>query len=61
MLLTYVFALLIFATIVVIMAVGVCFGREAIRGSCGGLSKLGMKESCDICGGDQKKCKKAST
>lgn len=52
----------IFAAIVVLllviaaMAVGVIFGRKPIAGSCGGLSALGMKSACDVCGGDQQRC-----
>lgn len=38
------------------MAVGVLMGREPIKGSCGGMSALGMKGACDICGGDMSRC-----
>jgi len=40
------------------MSVGVLFGRSPIKGSCGGLQNLGMKENCDICGGDDAECEK---
>ncbi|WP_027708006.1 (Na+)-NQR maturation NqrM [Zooshikella ganghwensis] len=44
--------------IIVGMAVGVIFARKPIKGSCGGLNTLGMKTACEVCGGNQDKCKK---
>jgi hypothetical protein len=44
--------------IVVAMSVGVLVGRKPIKGSCGGMSALGMETACDVCGGDKKKCEK---
>ena len=38
------------------MAVGVMMGRGPIKGSCGGMGALGIDTSCDICGGDPKRC-----
>lgn len=38
------------------MAIGVIAGRKPIKGSCGGMSALGMDTACDICGGDRGKC-----
>ncbi len=38
------------------MAVGVIMGRGPIKGSCGGMGALGLDTSCDICGGDPKRC-----
>ena len=38
------------------MAVGVIMGRGPIKGSCGGMGALGIDTSCDICGGDPKRC-----
>lgn len=38
------------------MAVGVIAGREPIKGSCGGLSKIGLDGECEVCGGDLSKC-----
>lgn len=38
------------------MAVGVLMGREPIKGSCGGMGALGIDTSCDICGGDPRRC-----
>ncbi|MEY1661788.1 (Na+)-NQR maturation NqrM [Isoalcanivorax beigongshangi] len=42
------------------MAVGVILANKPIKGSCGGLAALGMKEGCDICGGDRGKCEENS-
>lgn len=44
--------------IVVAMAVGVLLGRKPISGSCGGLSAIGMKSACDVCGGNDEVCEK---
>lgn len=38
------------------MAIGVLMGREPIKGSCGGMTALGMDTACDICGGDEQVC-----
>lgn len=43
-------------TIVIAMSVGVLLGGKPIKGSCGGMTSLGMDTACDICGGDTKKC-----
>ena len=51
-LLTLVFVLVFFCA----MAVGVLFGRKPLKGSCGGISALGMDTACDICGGNPDKC-----
>lgn len=48
--------LLLFAA----MAIGLMFGRDPIKGSCGGMSALGLKENCEICGGDRAKCEEAN-
>lgn len=54
MLLAFIFMLLVVAA----MAVGVLMGRKPIAGSCGGLSAIGMKSACDVCGGDDEVCEK---
>jgi len=46
----------ILGLVMTIMAVGVIMGRAPIKGSCGGMSALGMKGACDICGGDVSRC-----
>ncbi|WP_110687495.1 (Na+)-NQR maturation NqrM [Salinicola aestuarinus] len=42
------------------MAVGVIVGRKPIAGSCGGLNNLGLKNGCDICGGNDQVCEEES-
>ena len=55
---TFILAFLLLSFVVIAMSVGVLCGRSPIKGSCGGLSALGMKQGCEICGGDDKKCEK---
>ncbi len=40
------------------MAVGVLVKGKPLKGSCGGISALGMGTACDICGGNPQKCEK---
>ena len=47
---TYLLAFLFFVSIVTAMAVGVILSNKPIKGSCGGLNALGMKQDCEICG-----------
>jgi hypothetical protein len=51
-------SIVIFGLLITGMAIGVLLGRKPISGSCGGVgAALGEKDySCDICGGDIKKC-----
>ena len=53
-------AIIVMMLIVAAMAVGVIFGRKPIAGSCGGLNQLGLKDGCDICGGNDKVCEEES-
>jgi hypothetical protein len=55
-------ALIIFAILIALMAVGVLMGRKPISGSCGGVgAALGEKNyNCEICGGDTSKCDEAT-
>ena len=39
-----------------LMSLGVLFGREPVKGSCGGLGKLDGLGECEICGGDSSRC-----
>lgn len=42
---------------ILFMAVGVMAGREPLKGSCGGLNKLGLRDGdCPVCGGNPAKC-----
>jgi len=51
---------IIVAIVVLIMSVGVLFGRKPVQGSCGGMNNIeGMKE-CEICGADPQKCEEAT-
>nr|WP_277608403.1 (Na+)-NQR maturation NqrM [Microbulbifer elongatus] len=40
------------------MALGAIVQNKPLKGSCGGLNKIGMKKDCDICGGDDDECEK---
>jgi len=56
MLMTIVAAVIFMGLLFTAMAVGVILSNKPIKGSCGGLATLGMKEGCEICGGDRGKC-----
>ncbi len=43
---TFLAALLLFALAFAGLALGVALGREPLRGSCGGLRKLGLESDC---------------
>ena len=51
LLMTFTILLLVIAG----MSVGVIFANKPIKGSCGGLGNLGLKDSCPICGDEEKK------
>jgi hypothetical protein len=55
---TVIITFIIMLIVVAVMAIGVMMGKKPLKGSCGGLSALGMKESCDICGGNDDACDK---
>ena len=57
---TFLFAFVLMVILVTMMAVGVIWGREPIKGSCGGMKALGLEMECEICGGDLDKCDTAS-
>jgi hypothetical protein len=43
---TFIAAFVLLLVIVAAMAIGVLFGRSAIKGSCGGLNQIGLSGSC---------------
>ncbi len=53
---TFLISALVIGLVMAGMAVGVIMGRSPIKGSCGGMGALGIDTSCDICGGDPKRC-----
>jgi hypothetical protein len=53
---TFLISMLVVALVMAGMAVGVMAGRKPIKGSCGGMGALGIDTSCEICGGDPKRC-----
>lgn len=56
MITVFILSFTVVALILLAMSVGVLFGREPIKGSCGGMGALGIDTACDICGGDTQKC-----
>lgn len=51
---------IIMLLIVAAMSVGVLLANKPIKGTCGGISALGLGQACDICGGDRLKCDTAN-
>lgn len=47
---------LVMGLVVFGMAIGVVFANKPLKGSCGGLNKIGIDGDCDICGGDREQC-----
>ena len=57
MLSLFLISFVVIVLVVVGMAVGVMGGREPIKGSCGGLNRLGMRDGeCPICGDNPALC-----
>lgn len=45
----------VFLLVSLVMSIGVICGKKPIKGSCGGLNSLGLKENCPICGSTSNK------
>lgn len=61
MLTTFVVSVAAIFLFIILMAVGVMAGREPLKGSCGGLNKLGLRDGdCPVCGGNPAKCESES-
>lgn len=56
---TLLISFLIMALVMAGMAIGVIFGREPIKGSCGGLNNADGGSDCEVCGGDPRKCEES--
>lgn len=55
---TIILSFVIFALVMLGMAIGVIVSNREIKGSCGGLNDIdGLKGACDICEG-KKQCKR---
>jgi len=54
----YILAFVLMVLIITGMALGAIVQNKPLKGSCGGLNKIGMKKDCDICGGDDDECEK---
>lgn len=47
---SFLITFLIMAVVIVIMSVGVLFGRKPVQGSCGGMNNIDGLKECEICG-----------
>lgn len=56
MLTTVIATVIGFSVLFGLMSLGIIFANKPIKGSCGGMSALGFKEGCDICGGKPSAC-----
>lgn len=57
----FLLAFLIMGLVTAAMAIGALAGRGALKGSCGGLSALGIEGRCEICGADARPCRERQT
>ncbi|MEX0963393.1 MAG: (Na+)-NQR maturation NqrM [Pseudohongiellaceae bacterium] len=44
------------AVVLLVMSVGVLFGRKPVEGSCGGMNNIDGLKECEICGGKPQAC-----
>jgi len=51
----FIITFIVFSAALVAMAIGVIFGRPAIKGSCGGLNNIDGLGKCEFCSGTCKK------
>lgn len=56
----FVLTFLIMTLVVLGMAIGAMAGRGPLKGSCGGLSAIGIEGRCEICGDDPRRCDERS-
>lgn len=54
----YILAFVVIALVIAGMALGAMVQNKPLKGSCGGLNNLGLKENCSICGGNDDACEK---
>ncbi len=53
---TVIASFVVLVLVVAGMAIGVMFGRQPLKGSCGGMSSGTADTSCSLCGGNPAKC-----
>lgn len=53
---TILLSIVILGLVIFGMALGVIIQNKPIKGSCGGMSALGIDTECEICGGSRAKC-----
>ncbi|WP_299586455.1 (Na+)-NQR maturation NqrM [uncultured Microbulbifer sp.] len=54
----FIFAFVAMLLVVAGMALGAMVQNKPLKGSCGGLNNIGMKQDCTICGGNDDACEK---
>ena len=60
MLATVIASIVVFGLLFTGMAIGSILANKPVKGSCGGLATLGMKDGCEICGGVRNACEENS-
>ena len=56
MLTTVLASIFVFAVLFAGMAIGVIVANKPVKGSCGGMSAVGLDGECDVCGGNPSRC-----